>query len=84
MTKWSSFWNHTPVGEVAYLESHDLEGVEDEPGGKAELGALGLVVVGLGLVLNLLGQNPNLIVAQPLNCNGERDTKLYNVFTATK
>ena len=51
-----------------HFEAHDLQRVEDQPGGKAELCPLGLVVVDLRLVLNLLGQDTNLVVAQALNC----------------
>jgi hypothetical protein len=35
-----------------HLEAHDLQRVQHQPRGKAELGSLGFVVVSLGLILN--------------------------------
>lgn len=43
-----------------HLEAHQLQSVQDQPRGKAELCTLLTVVVVLGLVLDLLGQNADL------------------------
>ena len=48
------------------LEAHDLERVEHEPRGQAELGALGAVVVVLGLVVHVLRQQAHLVVVEAL------------------
>ena len=40
---------------------------QNKPRRKAEFGPLGLVVVNLGLVLHLLSQDSDLVVAQALN-----------------
>ena len=49
------------------FEPHELEGVEHDPGGQAELGLLLPVVVVLGLILDLLGQDADLVVVQTLD-----------------
>ena len=59
-----------------HLEAHDLERVEHEPRGEAELCALCAVVVVLGLVVHVLRQEAHLVVVEALRRVGRKGQEL--------
>ena len=55
------------VGVSVEGEVGRIQGVEDDPSGQAELGAFDAIVVVLGLVLDLFGQDAHLVVVEALD-----------------